>query len=177
MDDAIALERTILAAHQRRYGENNPKTLMAHGSLSNLLSYAGRYREALAEARLTLEGQQRVLGADHPIVFATYNLLGDIEVAARHWAAARAPYEKALAGRNRILGVGDAHTIETASRLYEVLRHVQDNAAAAQVRRRYLDPVIAMDASALNASMRDVRQSALDQVQAASVRPAVRSLP
>lgn len=177
MARAIALEQAILASHQRVLGEDNPKTLMAHGSLANLLSYDGQYARALAEARLTLAGQTRVLGADHPIVFATDNLLGDIEAAAGHWAAARDPYEKALAGRDRVLGVADAHTIETASRLYGVLSKLKDVAAAAAVRKHYLDPVIAMDPAKLNAGMRDVRQSSIDQVRSFQAGLVARSLP
>lgn len=174
---AIALERSILAVHQRLLGEDHPATLMAHGSLASLLSYNGQSAAALAEAQITLAGQRRVLGKDHPIVFSTYNLLGDIEVAAGHWAGARKPYEQALAGRDRILGVGDAHTIETASRLYEVLCHLHDVAAATALRTRYLDPVIAMDPAKLNASMQDVRRSAVEQVGSKANAVALRLRP
>ena len=177
MSRAIALERFILLVHQRQLGEDHPLTLMAHGSLASLLGGDGQYSEALAEARLTLAGNQRVLGADHPIVFATYGLLGDIEVKAGHWAAARQPYEKALAGRNRILGVADAQTIETASRLYEVLHKLHADTAAAKVRTRYLDPVIAMDPTTLNASMLDVRRSAVEQVEASLPKVVANSPP
>jgi serine/threonine-protein kinase len=162
MVQAIALERQILAAHQRQLGEDHPDTLMAHGSLANLLSYDGQYAEAVREARLTLAGQQRVLGPEHPIVFATYGLLGDIEVDAGHWAQARAPYEKALAGRDKVLGADDALTLETAARLYEVLDQLHDAPAALAVRQRYLDPLVAKDPATLNASLKDVRRSALE---------------
>ncbi|MFK2903041.1 protein kinase [Dyella ginsengisoli] len=161
MAQAIELERQILAAHQQQLGEDHPDTLMAHGSLANLLSYDGQYAEAVREAQLTLAGQQRVLGPAHPIVFATYGLLGDIEVDAGHWAEARAPYEKALVGRDKRLGTDDALTVETASRLYEVLDHLHDARAALALRQRYLDPIVAKDPATLNASLKDVRQSAL----------------
>jgi serine/threonine-protein kinase len=164
MTQAIGLERRILASHQHLLGDSHPDTLMAQGSLANLLSYDGQYYEAVAQARLCLAGQRRVLGDDHPIVFATYNLLGDIEVDAGHWSAARAHYESALAGRERLLGVGDAHTIETASRLYEVLRKLSDTSAAMAVRVRYMDPVLAMDPSTLNASMRGERDEVLSKL-------------
>ncbi|OZB61304.1 MAG: serine/threonine protein kinase [Lysobacterales bacterium 14-68-21] len=164
LTQAIAIERKILAARLEQFGENHPDTLMAHGSLANLLSYDGQYQEALSQARLTLSGQVRVLGPQHPIVFATYNLLGDIEAAAGHWAAARAPYEKALEGRNELLGSGDVHTIESASRLYGVLEHLHDTVAAQAVRKRYMDPVIAMDPGKLNASLRGERQEALSML-------------
>ncbi len=162
MVQAIALERQILAAHQRQLGEDHPDTLMAHGSLANLLSYDGQYDEAVREARLTLAGQQRVLGPEHPIVFATDGLLGDIEVDAGHWAQARAPYEKALVGRDKVLGRDDSLTLETAWRLYEVLYHLHDAPAALAVRQRYLDPLVAKDPATLNASLKDVRRSALE---------------
>jgi serine/threonine-protein kinase len=162
MVQAIALERQILASHERQLGQDHPDTLMAHGSLANLLSYDGQYAEAIKEARLTLAGQLRVLGAQHPIVFATYGLLGDIEVDAGHWAAARVPYEQALAGRDKLLGFDDAQTIETASRLYEVLDHMHAAAAALTVRKRYLDPIVAKAPGTLNASLKDVRRSALE---------------
>ena len=105
---------------------------------------------------------QRVLGPEHPIVFATYGLLGDIEVDAGHWAQARAPYEKALAGRDKVLGADDALTLETAGRLYEVLDQLHDAPAALAVRQRYLDPLVAKDPATLNASLKDVRRSALE---------------
>jgi serine/threonine-protein kinase len=103
-----------------------------------------------------------VLGPEHPIVFATYGLLGDIEVDAGHWAQARAPYEKALAGRDKVLGADDALTLETAGRLYEVLDQLHDAPAALAVRQRYLDPLVAKDPATLNASLKDVRRSALE---------------
>jgi len=161
---AIAMERQILALHLRQFGPDHPSTLLAHGSLANLLSYDGQYAEAVQQARMALDGQIRVLGPNHPIVFATYNLLGDIEAAAGRWLAAREPYEKALAGRAQLLGAGDAHTIESASRLYGVLDHLHDTAEADAVRKRYMDPIIAMDPGKLNASLRGEREEALSML-------------
>ena len=161
MTQAIALERQILVSHERQLGPDHPSTLMAQGSLANLLSYDGQYAQALAHAQVALAGQLRVLGPDHPIVFATWNLIGDIEAAAGHWAAARKPYQNALAGRQRLLGVGDAHTVESASRLYDVLVHLHDTSAALEVRRRYMAPLIARDPATLDAGMRSVRDEAL----------------
>ena len=164
LTQAIALERQILAAHERQLGPDHPSTLMAQGSLANLLSYDGQYAQALAQAQLTLAGQQRVLGPDHPIVFATWNLIGDIEAAAGHWAAARKPYQDALAGRQRLLGMGDAYTVESASRLYDVLVRIHDTSAALEVRRRYMAPLIAKDPATLDAGMRSVRDEALSML-------------
>lgn len=158
---AIALERRILASHERMLGPNHPHTLMAHGSLASLLNAAGQHRKALAEAELTLAGQRRALGDDHPIVFSTLTLIGDINSDAGDWKAARVAYQQSLSGRERLLGRLDAHTIESATRLHDALDELRDDQAANDVRRRYLDPVIAMNPTDLNASMRGVREQAI----------------
>ncbi|BFI97216.1 MAG: hypothetical protein RSP_27260 [Rhodanobacter sp.] len=158
---AIALERQILAAHERQLGPDHPKTLMAHGSLASLLDDEGEYAQALAEAKLCLAGQLRVLGPRHPMISATQTLIGDIEDDAHHWAASRDAYRQALQAREQLLGLRDPHTIESASRLYSVLIELHDADAAEKVRQRYMDPVIAMDPQTLNAAMRSVRDEAI----------------
>ncbi|MEW9625426.1 serine/threonine-protein kinase [Rhodanobacter geophilus] len=158
---ATALERQILAAHERQLGPDHPKTLMALGSLASLLDEAGQYGPALAEAKLCLAGQLRVLGPQHPLISATRTLIGDIEDDAHHWEASRGAYRQALEQREQLLGLRDAHTIESASRLYSVLMELHDTDAATKVRQRYMDPVIAMDPKTLNAAMRSVRDEAI----------------
>lgn len=162
---AIALERRILASHERLLGPDHPDTLMAHGSLASLLDKAGEYAQALDEAKLTLAGQRRVLGPDHPMVSATLTLIGDIEDDAHHLDASRAAYREALDDRERLLGTHDLHTIESASRLYSVLVELHDTDAAAKVRQRYMDPVIAMDPKTLNAATRSVRDEAIRMLE------------
>ncbi|MEW9572172.1 protein kinase [Rhodanobacter sp. Si-c] len=158
---AIALERQILAAHERQLGPDHPKTLMALGSLASLLDEAGQYGSALAEAKLCLAGQLRVLGPQHPLISATRTLIGDIDDDAHDWEASRDAYRQALEQRERLLGLRDAHTIESASRLYSVLMELHASADAIKVRQRYMDPVIAMDPKTLNAAMRSVRDEAI----------------
>jgi serine/threonine-protein kinase len=161
---AIELEQVILDSHERLLGADHPATLMAHGSLAGLLDAAGRYAEARVEADRTLAGQRRVLGPEHPIVFSTLNLIGDIESDAGHWTSSREAYQQALAGRDKLLGPFDSHTIESASRLRLALHELGDGEAAEKVRKRYLDPVIAMDPATLNASMRDIREEAIQML-------------
>jgi serine/threonine-protein kinase len=162
---AIAMERDILASHERLLGADHPDTLMAHGSLASLLDDAGQYKDALDQAQLTLAGQRRVLGPTHPMIFATLTLIGDIDTDAHDWAGARDAYQQALNGREQLLGLRDAHTIESASRLYEVLTELHDASAATTVRTRYMDPVIAMSPTTLNAAMRSVRDEAIRMLQ------------
>lgn len=154
---AAVLQRAILEARRRVLGADHPDTLFAQASLAGFLARAHRYTEALTQADDALAAQRRTLGADHPIVFATLDLIGRIHGEAGDWRAASVAHAAALAGRDRVLGRMDAHTLESATRLYGSLRHLHDRAAAAKLEARYLDPLVAMDPAVLNASMRDMR--------------------
>lgn len=158
---AIALERTLLDAHVRQLGIEHPNTLLARGSLAGLLDKAGEYREARQQAELTLAGQRKALAPDDPVMLGTLNMIGDIDSDLGDWAAARDAYRQALDARARSMGTTAPHTIETATGLYLALVKLRDTGAAAEVRRRYLDPVIAMDPKTLNAAMRSVRDDAI----------------
>ena len=157
----IALERQLLAAHVRQLGADHPNTLLARGSLASLLDKAGAYREALQQAELTLAGQRKALAPDDPIMLGTLNMIGDIDSDLGDWAAARDAYQQALEARAKRMGPTAPHTIESASRLHLALVKLHDTGAAAEVRKRYLDPVIAMDPKTLNAAMRSVRDEAI----------------
>jgi serine/threonine-protein kinase len=158
---AIAVEHDVLGSRVHQLGADHPHTLLARGSLAGLLDKAGQYREALKEARLTLEGQRRALAPDDPIISGTLNMIGDIESDLGDWAAARDTYRQALTTRATSMGPTAPHTVESASRLYYALVKLHDQAAAGDVRKRYMDPVIAMDPKTLNASMRSVRDEAI----------------
>ena len=158
--EAIAMEREILAGRRRSLGPDHFSTLYAQGSLASLLCGDGQYAEASKQGEQVLAALRRQLGEDHPMTLATYDLVGRIEASAGHWARARDAHAKALEGRARTLGATDAHTIESASRLYVVLGKLHDTAGARHVRTTYLQPVIAMKPGTLNAGMRSVSEEA-----------------
>jgi serine/threonine-protein kinase len=162
--EAIAMERVVLAGRQRALGPDHIDTLYARGSLASLLCENGQYAEAGVLAEQVLDALRGQLGDDHPMTLATYDLVGRIDAGAGRWEQARRAHARALEGRARTLGDTDAHTIESASRLYAVLLKLHDDARARQVFDTYLEPVIAMNPDTLNASMRSVREEALDAV-------------
>ncbi|WP_424681853.1 protein kinase domain-containing protein [Frateuria sp. YIM B11624] len=162
--DAIAMERAILAGRIRSLGPDHISTLYARGSLSSLLCENGQYAEARVQGEQVLAALRRQLGDDHPMTLATYDLVGRIEAGAGQWTLARDAHAKALEGRARTLGDTDAHTIESASRLYVTLLKLHDAAGARHVLDTYLQPVIAMQPETLNAGMRSVREEALAAV-------------
>ncbi|MGN2247498.1 protein kinase [Frateuria sp. GZRR35] len=161
---AIAMEREILAGRTRTLGPDHFSTLYAQGSLASLLCGDGQYAEASKQGEQVLDALRRQLGEDHRMTLATYDLIGRIEAGAGHWLRARDAHARALEGRARTLGDTDAQTIESASRLYVVLRKLHDAAGARHVLTTYLQPVIAMKPETLNAGMRSVREEALEAV-------------
>jgi serine/threonine-protein kinase len=163
--EAIAMERKILAGRSRTLGPDHFSTLYARGSLASLLCGNGQYAEASRQGEQVLAALRRQLGEDHPMTLATYDLVGRIEAGAGHWARARDAHARALEGRARTLGDTDAHTIESASRLYVVLRKLHDATDAQHVLTTYLQPVIAMKPESLNAGMRSVREEAIGAVR------------
>ena len=162
--EAIAMERSVLAGRTRSLGPDHINTLYARGSLASLLCENGEHAEARVQGEQVLAALRRQLGDDHPMTLATYDLVGRIEAGAGHWALARDAHARALEGRARTLGNTDAHTIESASRLYVTLLKLHDTAAAKHVLATYLQPVIAMQPDTLNAGMRSVREEALAAV-------------
>src|SRR5690606_20785628 len=88
------------------------------------------------------------------------DLIGRIERGAGNWAGSRDAHAQALEIRSRTRGMLDAHTIESASRLYVALHHLGEQDAMRDVRGRFLDPVVALDPASLNASMRSVSEDA-----------------
>lgn len=168
---ALAMQRDLLAARRRLLGPMHPDTLFTQGGLASMLARTDHYLEARRAARATLEGLHATQPDDYRLVSATWDVLGRIEAHARHWALARQAHQQALAMRVAAAGPLDAHTTESASRLYAVLAHLGDAAAMAQVRTRYLDPVIARDPAGLDASLRSVREEALEAIGQAGGGP------
>ena len=159
---ATTLQRSILEARRRVLGPDHPDTLFAQASLAGFLSHEGKYAQALDLATTALAAQRRTLGANHPITFGTLDLIARIHTQAGELAAARDVHAEALANRQRVLGTMDAHTLESATRLFEILERLHQTAQAQAIRRRYMDPLVAMDPATLNASMRDMRDGTVD---------------
>jgi len=159
---ATTLQRSILEARRRVLGPDHPDTLFAQASLAGFLSHEGKYAQALDLATTALAAQRRTLGVDHPITFGTLDLIARIHTQAGELAAARDVHAEALANRQRVLGTMDAHTLESATRLFEILEKLHQTGQAQAIRRRYMDPLVAMDPATLNASMRDMRDGTVD---------------
>src|SRR5699024_4512952 len=127
--------------------------VFAQGALASLMSYVGPYDEARAAAYNALENYRRLLPGDYRMISTTWDLIGRIEVGAGRSAQARDAHARALRLRVDNAGPLDAHTIESASRLYVVLHGMGDEAAMKDIREHYLEPVVALDPEGLNASM------------------------
>src|SRR5690606_11425845 len=161
---AIALQRQIMLARQRTLGELHLDSVVALGALASLQASAGMRDESVRNARLALERYKRVVPG-HSWISATWDVIGRAEFNAGNLPAARDAHHQALVLRAEQGGPFDAHTIESASRLYVALYRLSDRESMEQVRRRYLEPVIALEPGTLNAAMLDIRESALLALQ------------
>ncbi|MGY1411054.1 MULTISPECIES: protein kinase domain-containing protein [unclassified Luteimonas] len=158
---AIALQRQVMLARQRTLGESHLDSIVALGGLASLQANAGGMRdEAVRNARLALQRYERVVPG-HRWISATWDVIGRAEFGAGNLQAARDAHHQALALRTEQGGLLDAHTVESASRLYVALFELDDRKSMEDLRTRYLEPVIALEPSTLNAAMLSIRDSAL----------------
>ena len=168
LDQAIAVQRRILAAHLQGRGADHPNTLLAHGSLASVLRKRGRYGEALEQAQICREGQERVLGLEHPMVSGIWDLIGDIHRDNGQLEQSRIAHETALGLRLKTTPGDSPDVLESAIRLYEILQLQGRRAEADTLKARHLDALLAMDPAALDSTMTKVRDEALRTLQAAS---------
>lgn len=167
LEQAITMQRALLQLRTELLGPLHPDTLFTLGGLASMLARTDRYDEARRTARQTLDGLTATMPGDYWLIAGTWDVLGQAEDRAGNLAAARDAHAHALRFRADLRGVYDAHTTESAARLYEVLARMHDRAAMAQIQRTYLDPVIARDPLTLNASQRSVRDAAVRALQGA----------
>lgn len=158
---AVQLQRELLQQRTRTLGRMHPDTLFTLGGLASMLASTDHYDEAREAAYAALEGNQRLMPDDYRLISATWDVVGRVENRAGRLPAARDAHAKALELRASSRGVLDAHTTESASRLYAVLKRMHATEAMADIERHYLDPVIARDPATLNTSQRSVRDEAL----------------
>jgi serine/threonine-protein kinase len=166
---AAAMERRLVEARIRVLGPDHPDTLFAEGGLAGFTRMEGHYAEALGMALSVLERQRRVLGPDHPIGSGTLDLIARIYQDAGDWKDAAATHGKALEQRVARGGRLDSHTLESAVRYYGALMRSGDVGKAAEIRKVYLDPLLALDPRQLNESLRFQREAAGEEI--AKARP------
>ena len=157
---AIALQRQVMQARQRTLGEMHLDSVVALASLASLQATAGMRDQSVRNARVALQRYEEIVPG-HRLISATWDVIGRAEFNAGNLQAARDAHHQALVLRAEQGGRFDAHTIESASRLYVALFALSDRKSMEEVRTRYLEPVIALQPEMLNASMLDIRESAL----------------
>ncbi|MCD9027865.1 protein kinase [Luteimonas sp. BDR2-5] len=157
---AIALQREVMLARQRTLGPTHFDTIFARMRLGSLQADADAPDEAVRNGRLALEQFEAVVPG-HRLISACWDVIGRGHYRAGRLHEAREAHARALELRAAAGGVFDAHTTESAARLQVVLHALDDREAMADIRSRFLDPVIAQDTAGLNTSQADIRESAL----------------
>lgn len=162
---AIALQRELLLQRTHIFGRLHPQTISAQAGLASMLANTDRFDEARVAGHAALQAYLQTLPDDNRLISATWDVIGRSEARGGNLAAARDAHATALQLRVSSRGVYDAHTTESASRLYAVLHRMRASATMDTVRSRYLDPVIARDPAGLNTSQRSVRDQALRVIE------------
>ncbi|MCL7714699.1 protein kinase domain-containing protein [Stenotrophomonas mori] len=168
---ALQVQRELLAQRRRVLGAEHPDTLFSLSGLASMLADTDYHEEARAMAYAAMEGNQRRMPGDYWLISANWDVVGRMENRAGRLDAAREAHAKALTMRAASRGDLDVHTTESASRLYAVLKRLQDPEAMAGVERRYLRPIVARDPAMLNAAERSVRDEALRALGQGVQRP------
>lgn len=85
----------MLAARERVFGTDHPRTLASRNNLAVAYRETGRAAEAIPLCEQNLEACERLLGADHPKIRATWN---NLALACQDAAQA----EQAYSGEHRL---------------------------------------------------------------------------
>ncbi len=129
-DEALELASDVLELCKRRRGEQNPDTMAAAISLSNIQWTIGRMGEALAVAAATVENYPAIYGAEHPY---NYGCLGNLAVLRRltgDYDEARRLDETVLAGLDARLSRDHLFSLTVALNLASDLAVLGDTALA-----------------------------------------------
>ena len=155
---AMALQGEVADARLRLLGPRHPDTLFIQVNQAGTLHQAGRSGEALARLETLLPLARDVLGERHPQAQAALQIRGDAASALGRHALAVASYRKLLDIRREAEGEDARGTIGAAWELQRALARAGDAAQSAQVRSRYVAPLLAADPGTLDDGLRDLAE-------------------
>jgi hypothetical protein len=121
LDEAVHLDREVLATRKRVLGADHPETLASANNLANTLRVQGHLDEAEELLRTTLATKHRVLGHDHPESLVTASNLARTLYSKGHFRAAATMDQTVLEVRRRVLGPRHPRTLSSARSLAQNL--------------------------------------------------------
>jgi tetratricopeptide (TPR) repeat protein len=131
---ALELERTLYGESLRRRGRAHPASIIHMYNLANILSYLGRYSEALPLAQLAVQLGEKQLGATANETGDALSNLGAAERGVGQLAQARGHLERALAIYEKNALYGD-QLVDTLTHLGDVEQALGKPGALATLER------------------------------------------
>ena len=170
MDDfkhALLLQSEVLASRTRLLGARHPDTLYIAVNHAGTLRQDGQVKASLAEAGRIIPVAREVLGDQHPQTQTIMKIQAEDASDLGDRALAISSYQALLAMRDKALGGQDKATIDAAWTLEGELIDAGRMKEAAQVRARYVTPLLAAPADSLAPDMRDyadhIRKTELEE--------------
>jgi tetratricopeptide (TPR) repeat protein len=170
VEEAIELQSDVFARRARTLGDEHPDTLAARLALASLLHTRGDLASAEAEIRVVRQLRAQRLPERHPDRFETDHQLAEVLHEQGRSADAVPLARAALAGFDEVAGAEHPATLGAATTLWSVLRATGDAPGATAVRARWLDPLLARDASTLSGTLRLQRERIARTLQETDAR-------
>lgn len=157
MDDyasALPLEEQVIETRTRLFGRSHPDTVSILVNHAGTLLRAGQSGAALELLEETLPLAKRVLDLKHPQTQAAMLIRAEASLLVGDNATAIAAYQELFETRRRLLGEDHMETVAGAWNLVDAYERLGQKAAAAELRTRYMAPLLAADPAQLSEPQR-----------------------
>jgi tetratricopeptide (TPR) repeat protein len=125
-DEALDLARDVFERCTRLFGPDNPDTLAAAISFTNIQRTIGQVDQALALAESTVARYATIYGSDHPYNFGCIGNLALLRRVTRDFVSARKLNEAALAGLDTRLSRDHHYSLTIATNLASDLAELDE---------------------------------------------------
>ena len=129
-DQALAINRRVLAIREKALDANDPGLALAHNNVAFAHEQKADYPEAAAHFGRALEIWERALGQAHPDLGSALDGLARVHYYTGNYVAAEPLYLRALAIREKAFGADDPEVGTTLNNLAALYRQKGDYAKA-----------------------------------------------
>jgi len=143
LDDALRINRGVLAARTAMLGADHPDTALSRSNLASTLMLVGRHQEALEEMQRALAIRERTNGPDHVDTAQALHNVGELLRHLGRYAEALDHHRRALAIFERELGPDHQMVGSSLENIAGVYLELDDLAEALPRLRRALDIFVA----------------------------------
>jgi tetratricopeptide (TPR) repeat protein len=143
LDEALAIQRLVIAERTAAFGPDHRQTLSIRGQLGSALTLNGRPRDGLEVQEAVYEDKKRALGPLDPSTLDTLGNLAEALLLSGYTEEAVDAYRTLLSRRTDVLGADHPDTTRTASNLaIAEARNLGDNPEALDTLARNLRTAI-----------------------------------